>query len=63
MIVMQPSTAQSPEADPLAAPSAEVSNVERGRQADAARLEGVADRWINQNCGPGGPPSPSGIAR
>ena len=34
----------------FAAPSLEPSNLERGRQADAARWEGQAYRWLSQNC-------------
>jgi hypothetical protein len=35
---------------PLGTPSGQLSSVERGRQADAARLQGLADRWLSQTC-------------
>ena len=38
--------------NPVAVPSGQLSGVERGRQADAARLEALADRWVSDNCGP-----------
>jgi hypothetical protein len=35
---------------PIAAPSRQLSDVERGRQADAARLQGLSDRWVSEGC-------------
>jgi hypothetical protein len=49
-----PMTGSAQKAYPLAPPSVEPSNLERGRQADAARLEGLADRWLSQGCGHSG---------
>jgi len=51
LIAAMPTTDFVLDAHPLAAPSAEPWSVERGRQADAARLEGLADRWVSENCG------------
>jgi hypothetical protein len=51
LITAMPPTDPAQHVYPLAAPSGGLSSVERGRQADAARFEGLADRWLSQNCG------------
>jgi hypothetical protein len=48
LIAIVPSIDQPQDAYPLAAPGGQLSSVERGRQADAARLQGLADRWLSQ---------------
>ncbi len=50
LIAAMPTTDFAQNAYPIAAPSVEPSNLERGRHADAARLEGSADRWVSENC-------------
>ena len=50
LIAIVPSIDQLQNAYPLAAPSGQLSSVERGRQADAARLQGQADRWLSEAC-------------
>jgi hypothetical protein len=51
LIAALPTTDSAQHVYPFAAPIMESSNLERGRQADAARWEGMAHRWLSQNCG------------
>ncbi|HET9561363.1 MAG TPA: hypothetical protein VFP01_04620 [Propionibacteriaceae bacterium] len=57
LIAIVPSIDQPQDAYPLAAPSGQLSSVERGRQADAARLQGQADRWLSEACNLSDPPA------
>jgi hypothetical protein len=50
LIMIQPSSAQPLDASLLTAPSIQLSDVERGRRADAARLQALADRWLSEGC-------------
>ena len=57
LIATVPSMNQPQDAYPLAAPSGQLTSVERGRQADAARLQGQADRWLSEGCNHTDPPA------
>lgn len=57
LIAAVPSMNQPQDAYPLAAPSGQLTSVERGRQADAARLQGQADRWLSEGCNLTHPPA------
>jgi hypothetical protein len=56
LIAIRPAINEPYDVNPVAAPSGPLSGVERGRQADAARLEALADRWVSDNCGHTDPP-------
>ena len=56
LIAIVPSIDQPQNAYPLA-PSGQLSSVERGRRADAARLQGQADRWLSEACNLIDPPA------
>jgi len=57
LIAIVPSIDQPQDAYPLAAPSGQLSSVERGRRADAARLQSQADHWLSQTCNRTDPPA------
>jgi hypothetical protein len=48
LIATVPSSDQPQDAYPLTTPNGQLSSLERGRQADAARLQGQADRWLKR---------------
>ena len=57
LIVTVPSSDQPQDAYPLTTPNDQLSSLERGRQADAARLQGQADRWLSETCRLTAPPT------
>jgi hypothetical protein len=50
VIAIVPPIDQLQDAWPLGTSSGQLSSVERCRQADAARLQGLADHWVSEGC-------------
>jgi hypothetical protein len=52
VIAIVPPIDQPQDVWPLGTPSGQLSSVERGWQADAARSQGLADHWVSEGCKP-----------